>query len=84
MKCWCIINLADLGEFFGEQWARVAYLRPTGRPHRFYENRGEAMVDQFRLQTRHPDGRFVLFEAVAEVRPSAAVPGAWHLEQIDR
>ncbi len=79
MKCWCIINLQWLGEYFHG----VAELDKKHGPTTFYDREGDAEAELFRLRQKHPQGEYFIFEAVKQVIRSNVDQSFWHLEAVE-
>ncbi|MDH5525552.1 MAG: hypothetical protein OEY01_16415 [Desulfobulbaceae bacterium] len=77
-KLWMIVDmdqaLLGVGGFI---------LQGKARPQYVYEDKEYAEDELLRLQEKHSEGEFVLFEAVAEARPGLIQRGCLFVEPIE-
>lgn len=75
MKSYCIINLKDIHD-----WSAFGRIKLKDAPTMFYFDREAVERELFRLQKKHPEGKFYLFESVGKVVNSLVNPDAAHIE----
>ena len=81
----CIINLETLrpAEVLDDVPLAYGFLEEDRRPKCFYDDRGQAERELFRLVEKYPDGDFHLFGSLSSVTRSTVNPEASHIVDDD-
>ena len=87
MKTWCIIDLSEVHDGRGnapDPMADTVRLDKSHGPTMFYSKKPPSETELFRLQEKHPEGEFFLFEAVGKVVKSNANPKISFIEEPEK